>query len=99
MALLMVMCISLLVYALADRTLQEGMTEGKLIRDRQGRLVGQFSLRRVFQLFEGLDLLTIITPAGTKRQLLNFHPFHRDILKLFGQHVENIYDMERGYGM
>lgn len=99
MALLMVMCISLLIYALADRALQQGMEGGRLIQGRDGRYVGRFTLRRIFQLFSGIDVLTILVPGASKRQLVNFHPFHRDILQLLGPHVEQIYDMERGYGM
>ena len=99
MALLMVMCISLLVYALADRALQQGMEGGRLIMDKEGRRVGSFTLRRIFQLFAGIDVLTIIDQGGCRRQIVNFHPFHRDILEMLGPHVEAIYDMKRGYGM
>jgi hypothetical protein len=49
-------------------------------------------MRRVFQLFEGIDLL-IILAAGqiVAQQVLNLQPLHQQILSLLGPAVKNIY--------
>jgi transposase len=92
MALMMVMCLSLLVYALAERALQQGLEKNEApIYDREYKIIEKLSLRRVFQIFEGIDILTIITRGTVQRMLIRFGHFHRDITRLLGPHVEKLY--------
>jgi hypothetical protein len=48
-------------------------------------------MRRIFQMFEGIDLLVIKTPEGVHQQVLNLKPVHRQILRLLGPNVEKCY--------
>lgn len=93
MALLMVMGLSLLVYALAERQLRQALQDNnQTIPNQAGKPTQRPTMRRVFQMFEGIDLL-IIMVAGqtTRRQVLNLQPVHEQILSLLGTTVKNIY--------
>lgn len=93
MALLMVMGLSLLVYALAERQLRQALEENsQTIPDQVGHPTQRPTMRRVFQMFEGIDLL-IIMIAGqiAGRQVLNLRPVHEQIVTLLGAAVKNIY--------
>lgn len=92
MALLMVMGLSLLVYALAERKLRQQLrAKDEHIPDQKGQPTQRPTMRRVFQMFEGIDVLLISTPTGTKRQVLNLEPVHYKILKLLGPYVQKCY--------
>lgn len=93
MALLMVMGLALLVYALAERKLRQGLAEhGETIPDQKGKPTSTPTLRRVFQIFEGVDLLLVRNQGQVVfRQVLNLLPVHQQILRLLGPHVANCY--------
>lgn len=93
MALLMVMGLALLVYALAERKLRQALAEhGETIPDQKGRPTATPTLRRVFQIFEGLDpLLVRYQGRVVFTQVLNLLPVHQQILQLLGPHVANCY--------
>jgi hypothetical protein len=48
-------------------------------------------MRRIFQMFEGIDLLVIKTPEGVQQQVLNLKQVHRQILRLLGPNVGKCY--------
>jgi transposase len=93
MALLMVMGLALLIYTLAERKVRGALAEQKqTIPDQKGRSTLRPTLRRIFQMFEGIDLLLI--RAGDRiqeRHLLNLTPLHRQILDLLGTEVQKCY--------
>lgn len=92
MALLMVMCLSLLVYALAERSLRtELVRRDESIPNQVGKPTQRPTMRRIFQVFEGIDVLLIHTPQGTRRQVLNLKPIHLRILDLLGSEVRKCY--------
>jgi len=92
MALLMVMGLSLLVYALAERKLRKQLVaQDEYIPDQKGQPTQRPTMRRVFQMFEGIDVLLISTPTGVERQVLNLEPVHYKILKLLGPYVQKCY--------
>lgn len=93
MALLMVMGLALLVYALAERKLRRQLkAKRQTIPDQKGRPTQTPTMRRVFQMFEGIDLLIIsIANRVVRRQVLNLRPVHHQILELLGEPVKNIY--------
>jgi len=93
MALLMVMGLSLLVYALAERQLRQALVENdQTIPDQVGKPTQRPTMRRVFQMFEGIDLLIIIIAGQIAgRQVLNLRPVHEQIVTLLGPAVKNIY--------
>ncbi|MBC7227322.1 MAG: IS1634 family transposase [Thermoflexales bacterium] len=92
MALVMVMGLALLVYALAERKPRRALQEGEeSIPDQVGKPTQRPTMRRVFQMFEGIDVLLIPTAGGVQQRVLNLQPVHRQILRLLGPYVEKCY--------
>ena len=92
MALLMVMGLSLLVYSLAERSLRSELTrQGQTIPNQVGKPTQRPTLRRIFQVFEGIDLLLIQQANQTRQMVVNLKPIHHQILDLFGPEVKKCY--------
>lgn len=92
MALLMIMGLSLLVYALAEHHLRAQLAQRKQsLPDQRGKPTQNLTMRRVFQVFEGIDLLIIRFNQHVERQILNLTPLHHKILDLLGPNVHNCY--------
>lgn len=93
MALMMIMVLALLIYALAERQLRQALLENnETIPDQKGKPTQTPTIRWVFQVFEGIDvLLTWQNETQVMRQLLNLRPVHYQILRLFGLAVQNCY--------
>jgi hypothetical protein len=67
MALLMVMGLCLLIYALAEHHLrQQLLQQDQTIPDQKGKPTQRPTLRRVFQMFEGIHVLTIMVGGSPK---------------------------------
>jgi transposase len=95
MALLMVMCLSLLVYALAERALRTELVQrDESIPNQVGKPTQRPTMRRVFQVFEGIDVLLIHNHLGIQRQVLNLKPVHLHILDLLGPEVKKCYILD-----
>lgn len=96
MALVMIMTLSLLIYALAERHLRQALAENNQnILDQKGKPTQVPTMRWVFQLFEGIDVLTIWqNDQMLMRQLLNLRPIHIQILRLFGKPIQNCYFLD-----
>jgi transposase len=92
MALLMVMGLSLLVYALAEHRVRTQLAErDTTVPDQTGKPTQRPTIRRIFQMMEGVDLL-IIEQAGVRRRLLlNMTDVRWQIIDLFGHHVRKFY--------
>jgi len=94
MALLMVMGLSLLVYALAEYHLRQQLLErDESIPYQKGKPTQRPTARRVFQIMEGIDVLTIEQAGIHRRLILNLTDLRRQILNLFSPHVRKIYDL------
>lgn len=92
MALLMVMGLALLVYALAEhRVRTELARRGESLPNQLGKPTHQPTMRRIFQLFEGIDVLWLAPPIGIQRLVLNLKPIHRQILNLLDPEVQKCY--------
>lgn len=92
MSLLMVMCLSLLVYALSERKLRTELLHGdESIPNQLGKPTQRPTMRRIFQIFEGIHVLLIKDSLGTQRQVLNLKSIHHRILDLLGAEVRNCY--------
>lgn len=101
MALLMVMGLALLVYALAERKVRRALqVRGETTPNQVGKPTQRPTMRRIFQMFEGPDLLLIAEGDEVReRCMLNIRPIHHQILDLLGTEVKNaIYSIE-GCGM
>ena len=93
MALLMIMGLSLLIYSLAERKLRQQLVEtGQTVPDQKRKPTQRPTMRWVFQLFEGVDILVIRQgDQMINRQVLNLRDEHRTIIRLLGPPVENCY--------
>jgi transposase len=93
MALVMIMCIALLIYVLAERQLRLALEQNnETIPDQKGKPTQQPTLRWVFQTFEGLDVLSVRVDDQTiLRQVLNLRLVHLKVLQLLGPHVQKCY--------
>jgi transposase len=93
MALLMVMGLSLLIYSLAERKLRGALREKKAtVPDQRRKPTSTPTIRWVFQLFEGLDILLVRQNGQViQRQLLNVSPVQKQIISLLGPLVQNCY--------
>ena len=94
MALLMVMGLSLLIYALAELSLREQLVEqDETLPDQKGKPTQTPTMRRVFQIFEGIDVLIIQEGGQQQEMILNLRDIHRRILAFFSVHVRSIYGL------
>ncbi len=94
MALLMVMGLSLLVYALAEHQIrQELVDRGETLPDQTGKPTQRPTARRVFQMMEGVDVLTIEQRGVQHQFMLNLTDLRKQIIMLFGPHVRKLYDL------
>lgn len=93
MALMMIMGLALLIYALAERQLRLLLAKtDKTIPDQKGKPTQTPTIRWVFQMFEGIDVLSIwVDNQRTARQVLNLSQVHQQIIRLFGPRVQQCY--------
>lgn len=93
MALLMVMGLSLLIYSLAERKLRQALKEMNVtIPDQLRKPTQSPTIRWVFQLLEGLDVLVEKqNNIVVLRQLLNLRPVQEQIISLLGPQVQKCY--------
>lgn len=92
MGLLMVMGLSLLVYALAEHHLRNQLAAtGQSIPDQKGKPTQRPTMRRVFQMFEGIHILLIHIGRVRKRMILNVREVHLQIARLLGDPILKFY--------
>ncbi len=95
MALLMVMGLSLLIYALAEQHLRQQLLQhDQTIPDQKGKPTQRPTMRRVFQRFEGIHILTITRGDLRKRMVTNVTEVHLQIATLLGKSVLKFYIFE-----
>jgi transposase len=91
-ALGFVMVVCLLVYRLAEHRLRKRLSETKQsIPNQVGKPTAKPTMRWVFQLFEGIELLIIRSAESVSWQVLRLKPVHERILRLLGPTFEKIY--------
>ena len=93
MAMIMVMGLSLLVYALAEREIRRKLAANHdTIPDQKGKPTQKPTMRRLAQMFEGIDLLEIRIGGNlVERRVLNLSEIHLKILRLFEVDVGKCY--------
>jgi transposase len=93
MAMVMIMGLALLVYALAERQIRRQLAHhNDTIPDQKGKPTQIPTMRRIAQIFEGIDLLIIRHDTHIiARQVLNLTDLHRKIVSLLGPEVEYCY--------
>ena len=92
MAMAMVMTLCLLIYSVAEHRLQHQMREQEVkLPDQRGRLVERLTMRRVFQMFNGIEVLRIEQEGQVSERMLNLKPVHETILELMGAACQRCY--------
>lgn len=93
MAMIMIMGLCLLIYALAEWRIRQQLQErDQTIPDQRGQPTQTPTMRRIAQMFEGVDLLII--RQGTRiveQQVLKLTPVRLQIIRLFGPAIQNCY--------
>jgi len=98
-SLVMIMGLSLLIYSIAQRKLRKVLDEmDETIPDQKGKPTKKPTMRRIFQMFEGIDLLEIYNEDMVTRKMLNLNVNHKKILNLMGEAYEKMYFIDRGCG-
>ena len=99
MSLMMVMTLSLLVYSAAEFLLRKRLAEAdETVPNQVGKPTRTPTLRRVFQVFEGIEVLTITQGESSQRLILNLRDEHRHLLRFMEPSVVNLYLGEGGCG-
>jgi transposase len=95
MALIMIMVLALLVYSLAEHKLRLQLAEtGQSVPNQVGKPTQTPTMRWIFQVFEGLDLLLVRQNGQVvSRQVLNLKQEHLTVLHLLGPPVEYCYNV------
>jgi len=76
---------------LAERLLRTELTQrDESIPNQVGKPTQRPTIRRIFQVFQGIDVLLIKHPLGIQRQVLNPKPIHLRVLDLLGPEVKKI---------
>ena len=93
MAMIMIMGLCLLIYALAEWRIRQQLQEKvQTIPDQRGKPTQTPTMRRVAQMFEGVDLLIIRQGSRiVERQVLKLTPVRLQLIRLFGPTVRNCY--------
>jgi transposase len=97
MGLLMVMGLCLLVYAAAEQILRSELARREeTLPNQSGKPTQRPTMRRIFQIFEGIEVLLVAHSNGRRssRLVLNLSDLHRRILDLLGPHVQKCYLLE-----
>jgi len=96
MALLMIMGLALLVYSLAERKLRDALKAMNATIPNQLRKPTQTpTIRWVFQMFQGLDILLIHQDEQVVfRKLVNLRPVQHQVISLLGPLVQKCYLLE-----
>ena len=93
MAMIMIMGLCLLIYALAEWRIRQQLQErGETIPDQRGQPTQTPTMRRVAQMFEGVDLLIIRYGEQIVAQhVLKLTPVRLQLIRLFRPAVQNCY--------
>jgi transposase len=93
-ALSFIMVLCLLVYRLAEHRLRQQLAAtGQTVPNQLQQPTQRPTLRWIFQCFEGIDRLTVPTPAGPQVLVLNLTPLHAQILTLLGPPYRELYHL------
>jgi transposase len=92
MGLLMIMTLTLLVYSLAQRKLRaELMKNNETVPNQIKQETSTPTMRWVFQLFEGIELVVIKLGDSLQTCVTGLNPLHIRILKYFPPPVQKMY--------
>jgi transposase len=89
MALIMIMCLALLIFSLGECLLRQALKQNnETISDQKDKPIQTPTLRWVFRIFEGLDVLSVWEDGRLiARQTMNLRPVHQQIIRLLSPQV------------
>jgi len=91
-SLVMIMALSLLIYAFGQYKLRKALEErGEDVPDQRGKPTRKPTMRWIFQQFEGIHLLEERGGDGKVMRVLNLREINRKIISLMGRDYEKIY--------
>ena len=98
MGLLMTMTIALLVYSVAQRHLrQQLLTHNERLPNQINKPVQNPTMRWIFQLLEGIDVVYIKINGVVHKQLTGISHLKAKILRFFSEHIRNIYSINQQF--
>ena len=90
MAMVMIMGLALLIYAIAEMKLRETLEDmDETLPDQTGKPTKKPTIRRIFQIFEGITVL--YDENGKILEVMNIRETLRKVLSLFGKNYEKMY--------
>ena len=93
-ALGFIMVLCLLVYRFAEYRLRTRLAEtGQTLPNQVNKPTSTPTMRWIFQCFEGIDLLLIVTHAGITSRVLHLLPFHQQVLMFLGPPYQKLYNL------
>lgn len=93
MGLLMVMTLSLLIYASLEYKLRKALKEkDETVPNQKGKPIKNPTMRWIFQCFSGIHVLVI---GKTRTLIMNLKEKHLQILRLLGEAFQDIYSENR----
>jgi transposase len=88
-AMVMIMGLALMIYGIAERKLREALEkESETIPDQRRKPTKKPTMRRVFQVFEGI---TVLYRGSEMVKVMNLRPIHLKVLSLLGREYERRY--------
>ena len=95
MALMMVMTRSLLVYSVAEKQLRDSLSDhNETIPNQSGKPTSTPTMRRVFQMFEGVEVSLLSTPAGQQKIMINLDDLRLKVLSFMSTQVKFQYGVK-----
>lgn len=93
-ALMMIMTLCLMVYSVAQYRLRESLKElNEHVPNQNGKLTQNPTIKRVFKLFQGVQVLTIVINDIVQVLVINLNITLKNILKYFGARAMEIYGL------
>jgi len=87
--MVMIMGLALLIYAIAEKKLREALAkEDETVPDQKNKPTQKPTIRRVFQVFEGI---TVLYSGSERVKVMNLRPIHLKVLSLLGREYERMY--------
>jgi len=93
-ALMMIMTLCLMVYSVAQYRLRESLKElNEHVPNQNGKLTQNPTMKRVFKLFQGVQVLTVVINDIAQVLVINLNITLKNILKCFGIRAMEIYGL------
>ena len=91
-ALVMILCLCLLVYALAENKLRKTLTVEKMtVPNQAGKPIQNPTMRWIFQMLEGVLMVTIEINGHIRQQISNLRAVMPSILEILGKECMSKY--------